>query len=101
MLDTFITWAQHIQSHTAGPSLKIQLTENEEPENRSARLDFDAPFAIARITFWNSGDYDTEVIARETRRPTRASDSSTKGEISRISLHRYSGLSVSMCPLVH
>ncbi|GAA4347543.1 hypothetical protein GCM10023165_32490 [Variovorax defluvii] len=68
MLDTFITWAQRVQSHTAGPSLKIQLTGNEEPENPSARLDFDSPFAIARITFWNSGDYDAEVSARETGR---------------------------------
>ncbi|GAA4345877.1 hypothetical protein GCM10023165_30310 [Variovorax defluvii] len=70
MLDTFIAWAQRIQAQTAGPSLKIQLTENDEPENRSARLNFDAPFAIARITFWNSGDYDAEVSARETGRVT-------------------------------
>ncbi|GAA4338879.1 hypothetical protein GCM10023165_17810 [Variovorax defluvii] len=32
-------------------------------------MDFDAPSAIARITFCSCGDYDTEVTARKTGRP--------------------------------
>ena len=37
-------------------------------DNPSARLDIDMPTTVARITCWQSGDYDAEVIDLETER---------------------------------
>ncbi|TBR40597.1 hypothetical protein EYV96_10710 [Dyella terrae] len=34
--------------------------------NPSAYVDIDAPNVVARITFWNSGDYHAEVLSKGT-----------------------------------
>lgn len=38
------------------------------PENPSARLDVGAPTLVARITVWETGAYDAEVIDLETEK---------------------------------
>ncbi len=66
MLNKFIDWANQIASKPIGKDVMAQVTESEMSDNPSVRLDIDTPTTVARITFWESGDYDTEVIHVET-----------------------------------
>ena len=48
-------------------SLLATLESKAKPRTTSARLDLDTPMALARITCWESDDYNNaEVIDRET-----------------------------------
>jgi hypothetical protein len=66
MLDKFINWARQVSVTALEKSIEIQITESVWSDNPSARLDIDTPMTVARITFWESGDYDTVVIRLET-----------------------------------
>ena len=68
MLNKFVDWANEIASRSAEKGFVAQVTESEMSDNPSARLDIDTPTKIARITCWESGDYDAEVIRIETER---------------------------------
>lgn len=68
MLDKFIFWVNQIQDLSFGADIQFQLTESEYSSNPSARLDIDTPSMIARVTCWNSGDYNAEIIDIETER---------------------------------
>lgn len=46
--------------------LEATLTRNDDSTNPSARLDIDTDSLLARITFWDSGDVDLEVIKIES-----------------------------------
>jgi len=62
MLDLFILWARQISRRPVGQDIEMRLTVSEPSANPSARLDIDAPTMVARVTCWESGDYDAEVI---------------------------------------
>ncbi|MHA4868515.1 immunity protein TriTu family protein [Duganella sp. PWIR1] len=67
MLNIFCLWAQ--QTIAALPAgVKAQLTLGVESENSSARLDFDAPARLARVTCWNSGNFHLEILDVESGR---------------------------------
>jgi hypothetical protein len=68
MLNTFIDWARQVAGKPLGKDLEARVTESHASDNPSARLDIDTPAAVARITCWESGDYDAEVIDIETER---------------------------------
>jgi hypothetical protein len=62
MLDTFLEWANSKITELTSYGFEGRLTIGEDCSNRSARLDIDTENSVARITFWNSGDVDLEVI---------------------------------------
>lgn len=62
MITSFIRWAKDFQESPAGRRVKAQVMENPTSDNPSARLDIDTPSAVARITCWESGDYDAEIL---------------------------------------
>lgn len=67
MLNSFLEWARQVgASH--GARGESRVTQGPSSDNPSARLDIDAPTTVARITCWESGDYDAEVIDLETER---------------------------------
>lgn len=67
MLDIFYQWAQ--QTMAALPAgVLAEFTINEDSENRSARLDLDAPPHIARVTCWSSGNFHLEVLESSSGR---------------------------------
>ncbi|MDT4329986.1 immunity protein TriTu family protein [Methylomonas sp. MED-D] len=68
MLDTFIGWAKQITDKALGNDVEARVTESEMSHNPSARLDIDTPTMVARITYWESGDFDAEIIELETER---------------------------------
>ena len=63
MLDTFIDWAKSVVDSQASGEMRASITVSEVSDNRSARLDLDTPTAVARITYWEDGNYDAEIIA--------------------------------------
>jgi len=66
MLDTFIDWARQVAGKLLEQGIAARVTESQASDNPSARLDVDAPTSVARITCWESGDYDAEIIDMET-----------------------------------
>lgn len=68
MLNAFIDWANQFENTTIGKYSTAKVTASEMSDNPSVRLDIDTPTSVARITFWESGDYDAEVIHIETER---------------------------------
>ena len=62
MLNAFIDWASEKRDELARNGFKTTLVVSDESSNPSARLDIDSETAVARITAWNSGDVDLEVI---------------------------------------
>jgi hypothetical protein len=68
MLNKFIDWATKIANKSAGKDAVAWVTESEISSNPSARLDIDTSAAVARITCWESGDYDAEIIHLESGR---------------------------------
>lgn len=67
MLMSFVEWAKRAQISQA-EGVEMQLTESVASDNPSARLDIDTPTSVARITCWETGDYDAEVIDLDTER---------------------------------
>jgi hypothetical protein len=61
VLNSFVKWARQV-SNGADLNVDTKVTEGGPSDNLSARLDVDTPSAVGRITFWESGDYDAEVI---------------------------------------
>lgn len=68
MLSSFISWARQVEISPVGVEVGARVTESEMSDNPSARLDIDTPTIVARITCWESGDYDAEAIDLETER---------------------------------
>lgn len=66
MLTPFIKWARFLAASKRMEGAEIQVTESVFSDNPSARLDIDTPAAVARITCWESGDYDAEIISLDT-----------------------------------
>lgn len=61
MLNTFYLWAKDIMS-ALPPGVQAELTVGPTSDNPSARIDFDAPARLGRITCWDSGDFYAEII---------------------------------------
>jgi hypothetical protein len=68
MLSSFVVWARQFEDTQGTKGVEAQVTESEMSANPSSRLDIDTPTTVARITCWESGDYDMEVIDLETER---------------------------------
>jgi hypothetical protein len=66
MLNLFLEWARQIQANHGLESVEAHVVEGAACDNPSARLDIDTPTLVARITCWESGDYDAEVLDIET-----------------------------------
>lgn len=66
MLDIFIAWAQQFAGKSWGKGIEVRVAEARSSSNPSARLDIDTPKTVARITCWENGDYDAEVIDAES-----------------------------------
>ena len=62
MLNAFVDWANGKRDELTRNDFKVALVVSDESSNPSARLDVDSETAVARITAWNSGDIDLEVI---------------------------------------
>jgi hypothetical protein len=62
MLTSFVGWASQLQPEQITKGAQLRIIESEDSDNPSARLDIDTPTAVARITFWESGNYFAEVI---------------------------------------
>jgi hypothetical protein len=65
MLNAFFRWAEETISLLPS-NVRADLTVGPESENRSARLDFDAPARAGRVTCWDSGDFNAEIIDIES-----------------------------------
>jgi hypothetical protein len=68
MLGSFLDWAHQIQASENPMVIDARVTEGANSSNRSARLDIDTDTKVARITCWESGDYDAEVLDLGTER---------------------------------
>lgn len=68
MLNSFLEWARQVGASHGARGVESRVTEGPSSDNPSARLDIDAPTTVARITCWESGNYDAEVIDLETER---------------------------------
>lgn len=68
MLSSFLEWARQVQANQGSRSVEARVTEGLSSDNPSARLDIDTPRTVARITCWESGDYEAEIIDLETER---------------------------------
>ena len=62
MLNDFINWAKSVAASQFRVAIEMRVTVGNASDNPSARLDVDTPSAVARITCWESGDYELEVI---------------------------------------
>ena len=61
MLEEFTTWVK-IAADKLPASMRGIVSVGARSDNQSARLDVETPLAIGRITFWESGDYVSEII---------------------------------------
>jgi hypothetical protein len=66
MLSTFVGWARQLASRSLGIGIEVRVTKSDISDNPSARVDIDTPTTVARITCWESSDYDAEVIDIDT-----------------------------------
>ena len=66
MLSAFLEWGSKKREQLARSNFNALLTIGEITSNPSARLDIDGDKVVARITAWNSGDIDLEIINIET-----------------------------------
>ena len=65
MLNTFYSWAQDtIASLPAG--IDARLTPGLASGNTAARIDFDTPARLGRITCWDSGNFYAEILDTES-----------------------------------
>ena len=61
MLNTFYYWAQEaIPGLPAG--VEAHLTPGSVSGNTAARIDFDTPVRMGRITCWDSGNFYAEIL---------------------------------------
>jgi len=72
VLEEFIEWAKSVTKDQMPDLLKTEITIGNESDNRGARLDIDTSSAIARITCWQSGDYEAEILDFESGLQTYA-----------------------------
>lgn len=68
MLNAFCKWAKAAIATLADIGVEAELTVGNASSNQSARLDVQTPSAVARITFWESGDGHLEAIDLESER---------------------------------
>jgi hypothetical protein len=68
MLQLFLDWARQLPALESQELLDVRVAEGVSSANPAARIDIDTPTMVARITCWESGDYDAEVIDLETER---------------------------------
>ncbi|WP_090324596.1 hypothetical protein [Duganella sp. CF517] len=65
MLNTFHYWAQEvIPGLPAG--VEAYFTPGSASANAAARIDFDSPIRMGRITCWDSGDFYAEIVDAES-----------------------------------
>ena len=62
MLEEFLTWAREREMRSAHHGPAIVLTVAARTSNPSARLDVDGNNSIGRITVWDDGNIDIEVL---------------------------------------
>jgi hypothetical protein len=72
MLSLFIDWAKRAVAKSQELGWQAWVTENEKTGNTSVRLDVDTPTAVARVTFWESGDFHAEVLDLATEKTVYA-----------------------------
>jgi hypothetical protein len=65
MLDEFLIWASATKTDLQSFGVKVIITVGEASSNSSARLDVECDRCLGRITVWNGGDIDMEVIEAE------------------------------------
>ena len=63
MLKDFMDFASFIVSTQRSSTVEAHITEGQPSDNRSARLDVTTLAIMARITYWESGEYYAEAIA--------------------------------------
>jgi hypothetical protein len=68
VLSTFICWAKRTADACNRKGLTVRITESAMSSNPSVRLDIDTEAVVGRITCWESGDYDAEIIDLDTER---------------------------------
>ena len=67
MLDTFENWLNQNRSMITSNGYDIELTKSPiDTSNCSARLDLQSDKYLARITIWESGDCQLEIIDIES-----------------------------------
>jgi len=65
MLNTFHSWAQEtIPCLPTG--VEAYFTPGIASANTAARIDFDSPIRMGRITCWNNGNFYAEVVDTES-----------------------------------
>jgi hypothetical protein len=68
MLDALRRWAAIQQSVWTRQGLHVQVTTGGVSINPGMRLDFDTPQCVGRITCWQSGECDLEVLEVDTEK---------------------------------
>lgn len=66
MLELFVDWSKGLAEKNEMDGTTIEVTRSEPSGNPSVRLDVDTPTVVARITVWETGAYDAEVIDVKT-----------------------------------
>ena len=68
MLEALRQWAQRRAVAWGANGIGVEITMGEGEVKPGMRLDFDTPHLVGRITCWESGECDLEVLAMETER---------------------------------
>ena len=79
MLSSFLEWARQVVAGQGANGVEAHVTDGIASDNSSARLDIDTPTSVARVTCWESGDYDAEIIDLETERTLLSSHGTFQG----------------------
>jgi hypothetical protein len=66
MLDLFMDWSVGFAEKNKMDGTTIEVTRSEPSGTPSVRLDVGTPTVVARITVWETGAYDAEVIDSKT-----------------------------------
>jgi hypothetical protein len=68
MLEALRQWAHRRADVWASHGIHVEITMGEGELKPGMRLDFDTHQVVGRITCWDSGECDLEVLAVETTR---------------------------------
>lgn len=66
MLDELIIWLKKYVDLSSSEIISLQIKKSETSSNSSIRIDIDTNKEVARLTFWESGDYAAEIIELES-----------------------------------
>lgn len=70
MLSAFLEWARTTKIDLAAQGLGAEIPEGQASDSPAARLDIATPAVIARVTCWDSGHYDAEVLDQDSGETT-------------------------------